>query len=169
MLTLEVHGLSGPICSICCQRDWVGWELKDDVENATQGPLLACDLQLALGERHIGNGDLLPADVNCGMILSVTRAPLPESPSLGAQVYREAAKRRWRGFDVGGFERDLAEERGLEHIGTETEAPSQFSLLELSGGPSRILAFDTNVKRTSSVRRARQQQPRSYGRWRDLT
>ena len=127
MLVLEAHGLSGPICIIFCQRDWVGSDLKDGIENATQGALLACDLQLALGGRHIGDRDLLPEDVNSGMILTVIQVPLPEWPSLGQEVYRAAIKRRYRGFDVVGFERDLAKERGLKRIGTETTMLEQWS------------------------------------------
>ena len=41
MVLLEVHGLNGPVCSIRCNGDSTGRQLKEAIEKATSGRFLA--------------------------------------------------------------------------------------------------------------------------------
>ena len=122
IVTLEVHSLNGPVCSVRCNESWSGWQLKEAIENATCGGFLACDQRLALGGRIVRDDDLLGEDVPENGVLSVILEPLPERASLREVIYRKVAKRRWKhAFDVNDFERLLANKRGLLRLGHESE------------------------------------------------
>ncbi|CAE7263029.1 unnamed protein product [Symbiodinium natans] len=116
MVMLNVHGLSGPVGSISCDGAWVGRQLKEAIEKATFGDWLACDQQLAIGERIIGDEDHLGEDAQEEGILSVTR-----SSSFRSLICRQAAQRRRKVFDVDGFERLLAKNRDVKNIGHDSE------------------------------------------------
>ena len=118
MVLLKVQGLSGPICKVHCDEKWVGRQVKVAIETATCGDWLACDQQLAIGSRIIGDEDFLGESAQEESIVSVIHVP---PASLSAAICRQAAKRRWKGFKLDAFEQLLAEKRGLDRIGHESE------------------------------------------------
>ncbi|CAE7233953.1 unnamed protein product [Symbiodinium microadriaticum] len=121
MVLLEVRGLNGPVCSIRCNGDSTGRELKEAIEKATLGRLLAVDQRLARGERILRDEDVLGEAEEESALTVVQEVAV--SVSLSAAVPREAARRRWKGaFNVDEFEQLLARKRGLKCIGHETES-----------------------------------------------
>eukprot|EP00438_Fugacium_kawagutii_P035878 Skav204680 [mRNA] locus=scaffold1284:85078:86562:- [translate_table: standard] len=79
-MQLEVYALSEHLCTVRCEQDWTGRQLKEAIEEATNYKELAGSQQLAVGTSFLFDSDVL-RDLE-GSHVTLTRRPCPKVRQL---------------------------------------------------------------------------------------
>lgn len=79
-MQLEVYALSEHLCTVKCEPDWTGQQLKEAIEEATNYKELVGSQQLAVGTSFLSDSDLLK-DLD-GLHVSLTRRAHPRVRQL---------------------------------------------------------------------------------------